>query len=934
MSNKKIEIPRLVFCLIVSAFFVFSLCFCLKTGNFIPSVMTFYVLFLVFYVFLRNELNLFSVTILLISSIRFLYLPALYEIGEWRTNYQTYFDHTILDFSSVNFVFLLEEIGIYSGLFLGQTFSKKIHSFKFLKFDGQFRFRDHFLLFSVAFFGVVLCCFYPRLIPFVSLGSSPPNSVSFLFQIGVICLFLCVQSWAFTNPKLSFIWKLFFSLFSFGICVILVSISTETYVSRNRFVIFTVVELFYLCRFFPKQKKWFYSAFAFFVLVGLVVLTLWKRGTSTSNSDLFSTILFRLTDYCGLDSYFSGPSHIQKGLETLQTYGIGGPSLLISDIFYNFPTLASYFSTSSGTYYFNQVVFHGTTKILIFPSSISSFAYFGPWFTWVIPFLSCFSSQAFLKKTKTSDPLAIFVFSLSGFVFCMQQIISVSSVCIFWYTYIIPVSLIFLGDRFLSKVFLRPSFAEISEDKTKRKNTFSLILSLISALISFGLSFCLAYVYGTESYGTVQYYLGWVSTLSYVVIFGLPDYLVKNAQFSKDKKAFFSKAFFFSTIWGFLTLSIFGVIAFFFIGQLKKMLIPILLVCVCSYGVGISIIVMYFLLGIGEKDRSVIIGSLLPKVLLFLAFGIAFVFGQLSFLFKWYVLAYFLAFILPAVPFLFFFLKKTKNLFFSKTEFVSLLAFFGIALTANVTNQIAKILQGDLFNMSSVGSLSLALQIIAVSEIFSSNVNSLFRPEFAKFSEEKNYVGSFDLMNSVLRIDSCLLVPFCVGVGVQAAFIFSLFKSNYLPYWPMLSICAAYGCLNSLFEVFHSFFSMSGGEKLDLIDSVIGSIFYLGLAIGFSFISEYGIILGMFLGCLVKNILRYLELLRKYKKSPVSLFTLMTLIIEGAISFVVFWLLNFINNIVVLVCLDMLCGLIVVSAFLFFNPKRDFQRLFLKRRAN
>lgn len=461
------------------------------------------------------------------------------------------------------------------------------------------------------------------------------------------------------------------------------------------------------------------------------------------------------------------------------------------------------------------------------------------------------------------------------------------------------------------------------------KRVLPLILSAISALVSMLTTFFVAKPLGSERYGQVQFYIGIIQIVSIISSLGLSDFFTKNTQFMDDKKGNFTKYFLLMTIWNIIISPVFFVISFFLLKSFQKNTLIIIIVFLCSLATAICNVIAGFLLGNYKQSKSILVGNLMPKLLLLIfSIFIIFLFSQYDNFHFYYICGYSIIYGCCSIPFLIFNFKKTKFKF-TKQEIFSLLSFFALNATYCLNTGLAKVIGSEVYNnFSGVGAYSLSLQIVSIGELFGSVINSMSKPYFSSLSNNKEKLVNY--FKKIIRINSFIIIPFCLGLIIQSKSILSFFGESYTPYFLILILLSATSLINTITGPNGSMLAMAGHEKLEAINGICNVSIFVGSAFGFVFLESDGLALAYLLTGVIINIIKIVEVIKIYKINPYNLKLIIHLICIAIVSVGVFFGLDFVPNIYIKLVLDCIIGLVLVICFFIINPNKEDKYFFSK----
>ena len=458
-----------------------------------------------------------------------------------------------------------------------------------------------------------------------------------------------------------------------------------------------------------------------------------------------------------------------------------------------------------------------------------------------------------------------------------------------------------------------------SADKVIHANYKRIIpigLSIIGSIVSFALTFYLSQNLGGEAYGRISYYIGLLSIFSLVVQAGLPNFVIKNAQFASDPKTFFGKCMLLSSIVFLCGFPIFFAICFFTL-ETKLDALTVALMGFAAFFDAALIIVCHFLMGIGKKSLSNIMHTLVPKVFML---AVAIIFTVVGKLQNWYGEFYLeiliVGYLISLIPLLAVFLRFSK-IRFTKAELISIGLFLLIAVTSSVSSQLAKVFQREFMNKSmiSVGALGVCTQIVSILAVLSTAITNVYRPDMAKHYAEGRKDEAFRVYRKITLLMACFTVPFGVGIMVQSEFIISLFSKDYTPYsWIMFFVCGS-GTLNAMLGPINALLVSTGYEKYSLVNAIADLAVFVILSLSLGPFYEWGIVFALAGGIVVENLLKIFECFFVYRRSPFSPSALLIIALASGISIGSFYAVSLFQQSILKIAFDLIVGICIIALF-------------------
>lgn len=461
----------------------------------------------------------------------------------------------------------------------------------------------------------------------------------------------------------------------------------------------------------------------------------------------------------------------------------------------------------------------------------------------------------------------------------------------------------------------------------KYKNILIYLFSLLAAVVGIGLNFFLASALEADKYGELQFYVSLATLLANVFIFGLNSFLIREAKNKDQKSDVLSKCF---TLYFLIFLFILPIVFFVLYNYVSRtasnsfLAITIIFV---AFLMGLSMLFTANWQGSGKYQLSILFENFIPKfsllifAILFLMFGKIFEFSEK------YLLFYILIYSLIAVP-LSIRCIKHLHLSFSRNEIISILFFFGVAFTYNIGNELTKVLEGVLYNNNIIlATISVSTSIINLVSIFTNVLNNLIKPIFASYARNKQYDDLMDIYRFNTRMNCYIAIPFYFFFILFSSNFLSLFGDSYVQYPMILTIMSISNAIVTLTGPNGTMLAMTGNEKWELFNGFLYFGVYIGLVFAFSFDSIYGLTISLLLGQVAVNLAKFIETAIIFKKIPLDIKTLLSMLIIAIVNGGVIFTLRFISNFWIWFAVGIIVGLLLILGNIFvfsLYRKKDF----------
>lgn len=462
----------------------------------------------------------------------------------------------------------------------------------------------------------------------------------------------------------------------------------------------------------------------------------------------------------------------------------------------------------------------------------------------------------------------------------------------------------------------------------KAKNILPFILSILSAAFGFGFNYVLAKYLGSAVFGDLQYLVSIATTFSSFFVFGLSWFVVREAKNPIHNGELMNKVF---TIF-FLIVAYVAPILFYILynytTDIKGDLSTTIFIILVALVMAINTLGSSYFQGVGKYYDSIIIENIIPKFIIFLLTIVFLWMGTLQQFSDNYLAYYLLVYGLIAVYLIKRYFKRL-SFTLTKKEYISITFFFGVTITYSLTTELTKVFQGAFFNDSSVlGIISISLTILNLLTVITGVVTKLIQPVFAKLKRENNLDGLIDVYRMSTRVCLYVCIPFYIFLFTQGENFLLFFGESYTLYPMIIVILALRHAMSELSGPTGTMLSMTGKEKIELINGIINIGTFVVFCFAFSYDVVYGLCVSLLLSTTIVNIVKYIEVWVIFKRMPLNFKTFLGMFVVCAVNFAAIFFLQYIQNYwlwfsisaivgVALICLNFVIGL---------HPK-DFKKL-------
>lgn len=431
--------------------------------------------------------------------------------------------------------------------------------------------------------------------------------------------------------------------------------------------------------------------------------------------------------------------------------------------------------------------------------------------------------------------------------------------------------------------------------KNKTKNLGIYLLSFAASAVGIGLNFFLARVLEAENYGKIQYLVALATTCSQFMLFGLSSFLIREAKNENQRGEAVNKCF---SLYLAIVLFFAPIIFFVLNGYIDitaNNLIISLSVLVVAILMGLNSLIAAYNQGNGKYHLSLIFENLLPKLLLLVTAIIFMVIAKLNTFQENYLIFYIIFYSAISIPFLLIVFKRI-NFKLSKAELKSIFFFFGVTITYSLGNNLTKVLQGGLYkNDVALGIISVSINILSLIAVFTSVLDNLVKPIFAKKKRENDIDGLLDIYRFDTRMNSYIAIPMYLFFALHPTMFLGIFGESYLLYPGILTIIVAAHAISGITGPNGTLLAMTGKEKYELFNGILFFACYVGFVFVFSFDKIYGLSYSLLVSQFVVNVAKYVEVWVIYKKTPLNLKTLLSLLIVIVVNFAAIFALTYVK---------------------------------------
>lgn len=298
----------------------------------------------------------------------------------------------------------------------------------------------------------------------------------------------------------------------------------------------------------------------------------------------------------------------------------------------------------------------------------------------------------------------------------------------------------------------------------------SFFWNILGAALGFIFQILAARLLGAQVYGQANYYLGYVSTITIFICFGLQTYLPKYINNTENKKEMFSDVF-----WTYSILFIISYIIIFIILMSTGLnCFQINLISILAYLTTLSEIILAYNISLGKAALGMFNRKFLYSLLNVVMFIISFIFITKEY--YSYIIIMILSYLFTTMYFV---VKNVRKPKFRLSIIKSSLGFYIIQLIYGIYISYSKVLQKDFGTFETVAVLSISLTLGTLVAMLGDNFAKISMPLFSKYWEEKDYSRLKEIYMTTTRINCYLVLPIAVALIINSNRILNTLGKGY-----------------------------------------------------------------------------------------------------------------------------------------------------------
>lgn len=419
-----------------------------------------------------------------------------------------------------------------------------------------------------------------------------------------------------------------------------------------------------------------------------------------------------------------------------------------------------------------------------------------------------------------------------------------------------------------------------------RKRVFwTLIWLTAGSGLNFLTNILLASKLGASNYGQYSLLLSYSTTWVMLLNFGMEYYIPTNLnsenkhQISGILSTIVSLFFISTPIFIILSIYIFELNIF------SQVLIVLL-----SISTLILSVIKHYFIALKKSELSEFIANFFPRAsfLVIVSLLLLLIPVDYEYIFLIYTVIYVLIAIIFSIKF---FRLRQPDFGLIKYSFV----YYCTVLLYGLFAPLSRFIQEYLHSSQSVGQLSIALSIGQVISLFATSFTAVAKPEFYVLSKNQDKKGISNLYHSLTSINSIIMLPIIVFVILNAERIMSLLGEDYTSGAIIFILTFSSAAVNTFFGPNGTLLSMSKYAKLEVVSGLLKIV--VSLIIAFTFRTNiWAVGLAFLISELVINLFKAIMIYKYFNFLPISLRTLVHIIILSILGLVIFSQITHISN--------------------------------------
>ena len=394
----------------------------------------------------------------------------------------------------------------------------------------------------------------------------------------------------------------------------------------------------------------------------------------------------------------------------------------------------------------------------------------------------------------------------------------------------------------------------------KKRLLSSFSYTFLASLIGFGFNFIIAKALGAKVYGEIVYYVSFASLIGLLVSINYSS-LYMGSKITRKNKNTYSLFFTIETIaFSIISLPAYFIIFYYIQDRFKTVIILL----VCYFMTITSTSAMEYN---SNKDvsRSILLGSLFPRIILVIVFSIALIIGFRSSLY--YLYGMFFSYGIITI----YSITKFRPKFYLDTSiFRRAWKFYFLGIIGTGFTYVFQIIQKEYGSYEELATLSIALLFFTGLGLMDRVLVKFALPKVHEYFEAGNIDKIGELYSNNTFLSIMLNLPILVWVTFNIDLIAMILGKSYKLLPDFFSILLVGYFANMITGITGYLLRATEHEKFEMYNEVTRTV--VGLVAFFLLKDcQYGVPIALSLSMLVYNVLKYVEIYYLYRFVPIRL---------------------------------------------------------------
>lgn len=456
-------------------------------------------------------------------------------------------------------------------------------------------------------------------------------------------------------------------------------------------------------------------------------------------------------------------------------------------------------------------------------------------------------------------------------------------------------------------------------------NSFkSFFWNVLGAGLGFIYQMAAARLLGAEVYGQANYYLGYASTITIFINFGLQTFLPKYITSAENKKKMFSDVF-----WTYSILFLLSDIIIALILILTGLSIfQIILISIVSYLTTLAEIILAYNVSTGNAAIG-----MFSRKFLYSALNLALFMFTCLFITKEYYSYIIVMLVSYGITCIYFIIKNIEKPSFSFKIIRNSWGFYIIQLIYGVFISYSKVLQKNFGTFETVAILSISLTLGSLVAMLGDNFAKVSMPLFSKYWNEDRLDKLKEIYMTTTRINCYLVLPIALTLILNSNRILNLLGRGYNGGELIFIFIMISQFINSFTGPNGTILVMTKYTKYEMFNGIIKLITAI---ITISILGDryaWAVAFSLALSEIIVNILKTIQVKLKIGIFPYDLKSFLYILIVTLVQFIIIGLISKIQNLLIWIVITALTMVIIYISIFSLSPKKE-DRDFIKKVIN